>query len=727
MAYVERSRGASVLEHIRIKGANAHNLKHISVAIPRGQVTLVSGPSGSGKSSLLIDTIAREASHRTEIALSTSEQAPISTRADVDIIDGLPPVFTLSSSVPASSRASIAEYLGVADSLLAKVARGGNRTCTLCGGEVHQTTVTQKIRELLHKHHASLLTLSCIVDDSLTARVASLGFTRVLVDGRITTRESVTPPRSAEVLIDQFAADHQNAEQRIRAAASLSRSLKSEVLRARVTEGTTEAHGISTKPDFISDLPLCDECGTLAPRVSPKEFRNCTPNSPLATMHHIGMSLQTLATNELAELEAIFDHRREDQIDQEISSLVREGVALGLGHLTLHRPLCTLSTGELQRVRLLKFLRTPCVQSLLILDEPTSGLSIANQDAALCALTKTTEFGTTLLIADHNPSVRSIAEHEIELGPGSGEHGGEVVYEGPRRPSRAPPAPGRFVAPPAKYGTVEITRFSSHNIRDLTLSIPLGRLVVVTGVSGSGKSTLVFEGIARELNSESSPTVRLHATDTQPRCVPLGRLREERVSGAIIVGSYVHFLAPLREFFAKLPLAKVRGYTPSMFSPLSTDGDTARNDAILEVKYRGYSIKELLSSSVASSRRILGAIPKCAHALDQLLRLNLGYLHLDQPIATLSVGERQRVRLARSLAESKQNSLFLFDEPSRGLDENEAANLTSEFHSLVARGHSIIAVEHNPIVIGAADVVIEMGPGAGNRGGKVIAVSGKNL
>ena len=730
MKSAERSRRGSLAEEascIRISGANAHNLKHISVSVPTGKVTLVSGPSGSGKSSLLIDILAREAARRTEIALSAHGQAPTIHRAAVDHIEGLPPVFALSSTIPASSQASIAEYTGVADSLIAKVDKEGGRRCSVCGSAVHQIPMTERIRTLLNAPQDALLTLSCCATSEAVPRLLSMGFTRALANGGVTTLDSMTAlPVGTEVIIDQVAIHHRNSEQRVRAALHLARGLGSNVLIARTTDRNASPNVVHASAQFLSDSPLCHGCGAVSVRIKAKEFKSCESSSPLSFLYHLGITLREFATSEIAELESLISKTRGPEHDSEIGELLGRARTLGLGHLALGRQLCTLSTGELQRVRLLKFLRAPASRSLLILDEPTSGLSVANQDAVLKAIAEVTQTGTTILIADHSPSVRKIADHEVVLGPGSGEEGGTLVYDGPIRPCRAPTNPQRTSAPLPECGTVEISHFSCHNIQDLTLSIPLGRLVVITGVSGSGKSTLVFHGIAHELEATSSATVRFESQDPLPRCLPLGRLKEERLSNAIVVGSYVHLLAPLRELFASLPLSRARGYSPSMFSPLSSSQEVSLDNATLDVRFKGYSIDDLLHSSVTRCRSILGGIPKCAHALDQLLRLNLGYLHLNQPVATLSSGERQRARLARSLAESRRKALFLFDEPSRGLDENEATNLASELHSLIRNGHSIIAIEHNPIFIDSADVVIELGPGAGAQGGRIIAITRRN-
>ncbi len=485
--------------------------------------------------------------------------------------------------------------------------------------------------------------------------------------------------------------------------------------------------------------------------------------------------------------------------------------AVGLGYLTLDRQARSLSGGEMQRIRLASCLGSPLVDTLYVLDEPTIGLHPADVERFADVLERLRDRGNTVLVVEHEPRILERADRIVELGPGAGERGGEVVFEGDwpglleadtatgralrergvpaRRPARAPgrrPAargPWGRRAPPRGRGGLPVGRVALggdgepagprltlrgaqlHNIRDLDVAIPLGALTVVTGVSGSGKSTLVhdllFRALERELDGTSGakehlgePTGRYEAVEgvgalsgvTLVDQSPIGRTpRSNPVT-------YIKAFGEIRRIFAEQPAARRRGYEAGHFSfnvpggrceackgageeevemvfmadvsvPCEECGGSRYRPEVLEIEYRGRNIRDVLRLTVDQAIRFFLRQDRIGEALWQLQRVGLGYLRLGQPATTLSGGEAQRLKVARELARSAggKRRLYILDEPTVGLGLGEITRLLDVLEELVGEGHTVLVVEHNLDVIARADWVIDLGPGAGTEGGRVVA------
>ena len=460
---------------------------------------------------------------------------------------------------------------------------------------------------------------------------------------------------------------------------------------------------------------------------------------------------------------------------------------VGLGYLSLDRQARTLSGGEMQRIRLASCLGSHLVDTLYVLDEPTIGLHPQDIDRFVDVLWKLRDRGNTVLVVEHEPRVLERAEHIIELGPGSGERGGEVVFEGRWEALlRAPTATGRALAARGEGAgdgdrrlrgrpgrqhrgaeglpRLELRGAALHNVRGLDLELPLGAMVAVTGVSGSGKSTLVhdilYRALEKELSGRSSAKVHLGA--------PAGAYEElrgvEAIDRVVLVDqspigrtprsnpvTYIGAFGEIRRIFAAQPEARRRGYEAGDFSfnrpggrcelckgtgeeridmvfladvavPCAECGGKRYRPELLEVKYRHHDIREILDLTVDRAIRFFIRQDRLGERLWQLQRVGLGYLRLGQPATTLSGGEAQRLKVARELARAGPGRCFyILDEPTVGLGLGEIAKLMGVLRQLVAAGHTVLIVEHNLDVIAGADWIVDLGPGAAEEGGRIVA------
>jgi excinuclease ABC subunit A len=441
---------------------------------------------------------------------------------------------------------------------------------------------------------------------------------------------------------------------------------------------------------------------------------------------------------------------------------------VGLGYLSLDRSAATMSAGEAQRVHLATQLGARLSGVLYVLDEPTAGLHPSDATQLLTTLDTLRELGNTLVVVEHDEQTMRAADHLVEMGPGAGEHGGSVVAEGDIETFLANEesltgaylSGRRSIAVPEQRregaGSVRLRVAELHNLRDVHAEFPLRSLCAVTGVSGSGKSSLIVDALLPAvraklgLTAEVPPGVSVDGGQGLARvsfvdATPIGRSPRSNPA------TYLGLLGPLRELFAGLPEARARGYRAGRFSfnvkggrceackgegvqriamQLLPDaevecevcGGRRYNDETLQVRYRGLNIAEVLALPVEEAHALFEAVPAVRTRLDALRRVGLGYLALGRRSTTLSSGEAQRIKLARDLAQpARKPTLYIFDEPTRGLHFVDVEQLIAIFHQLVEDGHTVIAVEHQFDVIRNADYVLDMGPGSGPDGGRVVA------
>jgi len=444
---------------------------------------------------------------------------------------------------------------------------------------------------------------------------------------------------------------------------------------------------------------------------------------------------------------------------------------VGLGYLTLDRGAATLAGGEAQRIRLATQIGSQLTGVLYILDEPSIGLHHRDNQKLLATLEKLRDLGNTVIVVEHDEDTMRSADWLVDLGPGAGRHGGEVVAAGtPGEVARHPRSlTGHYLSGTSKIAvparrrpgngySLTIVGASEHNLQDIDVTIPLGTLTCVTGVSGSGKSTLVNEillaALERRLNPQSVAVPGAHekikGADLVDKVVaidqsPIGRT--PRSNPATYTGAFTF----IRDLFANLSESKVRGYGPGRFSfnvkggrCEACEGDGSRriemhflpdvyvkcdichgrryNRDTLEVLYRGRSIADVLEMTVEEALDFLGAVPALRRKLETLRDVGLGYLHLGQSATTLSGGEAQRVKLASELSRvATGRTLYVLDEPTTGLHFEDVRVLLGVLQALIERGNTVVVIEHNLDVIKSADWLVDLGPEGGDKGGRVVA------
>jgi excinuclease ABC subunit A len=475
---------------------------------------------------------------------------------------------------------------------------------------------------------------------------------------------------------------------------------------------------------------------------------------------------------------AVVAQRITDDLVERISVMLD----LGLGYLSLERSTPTLSPGELQRLRLATQIRSNLFGVVYVLDEPSAGLHPADTEALLVALDRLKASGNTLFVVEHELDVIRHADWIVDVGPAAGEHGGRILYSGPAkgleavtesktRPWLFGEEEPRHRSPRAGRGWLRMEGVTRNNLKNLSVAFPLGTLIAVTGVSGSGKSSLVSQVLVELVGEHLGNTRPVDEIDGDP----LGGNSVAPSEGRIIEGlgaikrlvqvdqkpigrtprsnlaTYTGLFDQVRRIFAGTKTARARHYTagrfsfnvaqgrcetcegegfvcvellfmPSVYAPCSTCHGARYNAKTLEIQYRGKNIAEVLAMTVDGASEFFAEQSQVSHALAVLQEVGLGYLRLGQPATELSGGEAQRIKLATELQRNQRgNTLYVLDEPTTGLHPSDVRRLVAQLDGLVELGNTVIVVEHDLDVVAASDYVIDMGPGAGEGGGAIIA------
>ena len=473
-----------------------------------------------------------------------------------------------------------------------------------------------------------------------------------------------------------------------------------------------------------------------------------------------------------------FEQKVAEMILKEARDRVTFLCDVGLGYLSMNRATRTLSGGEAQRIGLANSLGSQLVDTLYVLDEPSIGLHSRDMDRLLKLLQRLRDAGNSVLVVEHDLAAIEMADYMVELGPGSGEAGGDVVFSGPMSRISESPLTGQYVTGARSIPLPEerrrlgprwitLTGAREHNLQDVDVRIPLGALTVVTGVSGSGKSTLVHDVLYRALEThlEGEHSAKLHLGEKVGEYETITGF--DALEAVVMIDqspigksprsnpvTYVKAFDEIRAIFADTPLARQRKYTPGTFSfnveggrceacegagalqvemvfmadvyvPCDDCGGKRYKPEVLDVTVRGKNVHEVLNLTVDQAIRFFPREEKLGQALWQLQQVGLGYLRLGQPATTLSGGEAQRIKIARELTMAGKKSgkkMYVMDEPTTGLHLEDIRKLAKVFDRLLEQGHSLVLIEHNLDVIKLADWIIDLGPEGGVGGGRVVAM-----
>ncbi|MER6214133.1 excinuclease ABC subunit UvrA [Streptomyces sp. NPDC001674] len=760
---------------VRVRGAREHNLRGVDVDIPRDTLTVFTGVSGSGKSSLAFGTLYAEAQRR-----YFESVAPYARRLihqigapEVDSVTGLPPAVSLEQrrSSP-GSRSSVGTVTLLSNSLRMLFSRAGDYppgaarldsdcfspntasgACPSCHGlgRIHRTSEELLVPEpeLSIRQGAVAAWPGAWQGKNLRDILETLGHDvdrpwRELPAAErewiLFTEEqpvvTVHPVRDADRIQRPYQGTYMSAHRYVMRTFS---DTKSATLRARAEK-------------FLTDAP-CPVC----------EGRRLRPEALAVTF--AGRTIAELASLPLGELDAVLAASApRTEAARVLAADLRARIApvteLGLGYLSLDRTAPSLSAGELQRLRLATQLRSGLFGVVYVLDEPSAGLHPADTEALLDVLERLKAAGNTVFVVEHHLDVVRRADWLVDVGPLAGEHGGRVLYSGPpaglagvaesataRHLFAGPPSGGAAAARRVRTatGSVRLTGVRRHNLREVAAEFPLGVFTAVTGVSGSGKSTLVGQVLAQEvagrLAEADFPVRRLVEVDQKP----IGRTPRSNLA------TYTGLFDVVRKLFTAAPQARERGwkagrfsfnvpggrcetcqgegfvsvellFLPSTYAPCPECAGARYNAETLEVRYEGLNIAEVLGLTVESAAGFFAEVAAAARSLRALEEIGLGYLRLGQPATELSGGEAQRIKLATELQRSRRDhTLYLLDEPTTGLHPADVRVLLRQLHGLVDAGHSVVVVEHDMEVVAGADWVIDLGPGGGAEGGRITA------
>lgn len=808
------------VNHIEVRGGNVNNLKNINVDIPLNKFVAISGLSGSGKSSLAMGILYSEGARRYLDALATYTRRRISQvgRADVKSVKHIPSALALRQrpSVP-GIRSTVGTMTEIFNVLRLIFSRLGSPKCP----NGHQVPPTIEIAEAMDKTGAEMGMITCPIcgvhfqafgaedfafnSDGACPECEGLGVTKQLDPTKLIDDPNKTIEDGA---VASWRVPGRNFMPSVARAAGIRIDVPFKDLSDK--EKDFVLHG--PKQKISVDIPskngrifhmdnaiyenaynaVIDSMATTKSEVALKRLNRFYKFSTCPTCHGTRINpnrlTQLVADQNIAEVSALalgslpawVTQVKEwlpdnmlalaDNLTGELLQQLQPLLDLGLDYLTMDRAGSTLSTGELQRIQLGRTLRTETTGVLYVLDEPSVGLHPDNVAGLINIFRQLIEQGNSVVVVDHETAIIDAADWIIEIGPGSGAAGGQVIAQGTPAEIKHDPqsligpfltgtAPVLVRKPAAKAdimvnGSIDLTVSDRFNLHDVSVQIPLNRLTAVTGFSGAGKTTLILDSLLPALTAQvkgeklPSHVTRLNAADinnlVSVDAVPVGK------NARSTVATYTNIMDELRKLYAKQPLAKEKHYTPSYFSynnkqgACPTCGGTGEisldiqylpdmvqvcptchgkrfNPDVLQVKWHDMSIADVLSLEVDKAQTILAYDTKILRTLKTLVGMGLGYLQLGEATPTLSGGEAQRLKLTTHLAHQLDNSLFIFDEPTVGLHPLDVQTLLRVFDQLLSNGATIIAISHDLDLIANADYMIDMGPKGGVNGGRIMA------
>jgi excinuclease ABC subunit A len=826
------SSGSSSELGIWVRRASEHNLKDVSVFIPRNKMTVITGVSGSGKSSLAFDTIYAEGQRRYIESLSAYSRNFLEQmkKPSVEAIVGLSPAIAIDQkSINTNPRSTVGTVSEVYDYLRLLFARIGVPLCPQ-----HKIPVTsQSPQQIVDEVQAlpvgtKYFVLAPVAQGKKGEFLSDFqkwikkGFSRGRIDGewidldkakKLAKRKS----HDIEIMIDRLVVDEKY----------LSRLKESVHLALSLSNGLVMIEPVGTVPKIYSIHRACPQCAFSFPELEPRLFSFNNPRGACPTCSGLGVLVPAEGeSDEPFEGEDNIEEAKDDPIcpscqgrrlrtealnvqlmgrnivemsdlsiknlrsflnkDLQIGKrelLIAEKILkqillrldyldrVGTGYLSLSRKTSSLSGGEAQRIRLASQVGSALIGVLYVLDEPSIGLHPRDHRRLLDILEELRERGNTVILVEHDEETIRAADHLIDLGPRAGIHGGEVMAEGSPLEviAEARSLTGQFLSGVEKIQIPQVRRKGSglflivegaagNNLQNLTLKIPLGCLVGVTGVSGSGKSTLIvdtlYKALARHFYhslSEASPYKRILGLEHIDKVIEINQKPIGRTPRSI-PATYVGALPLIRQIFSELPESKIRGYKPGHFSfnvkggrcEVCSGGGQVRIEMhflsdvyvtcdaclgkrytreTLNIKFKDKSISDVLNMSVEEAADFFKHHPPLKRKLETLMRVGLDYMTLGQSSTTLSGGEAQRVKLSKELSKrGTGKTLYILDEPTTGLHFADVRKLLDLLHELTDQGNTVLVIEHHLDVIKSCDYLVDLGPEGGDGGGQIVGL-----
>ncbi|WP_417562505.1 ATP-binding cassette domain-containing protein [Microbacterium sp.] len=752
---------ADAHDRISVRGAREHNLRGIDLDIPKRRLTVFTGLSGSGKSSLVFATIAAESQRMINETYSAFVQGfmPQLGRPDVDVLEGLTTAIVVDQerlgANPRSTVGTVTDANAMLRILFSKLGEpyiGGptafsfNVPTQKASGIMTSAKGEKKIvRNEIYlggmcprcegRGQVSDIDLSQVVDESLSLAEGAILVPGYTADGWMVRGFAESGFYPADRPISTFTEKQRHA------------FLYSEPTKVKIQNINMTYEGLIPK---ITKSMLSNDLESMQPHVRrfverAVTFATCpecdgtrlTEGARSSAIDGVSIAdACRMQVTDLAEWVRGLNRPEAGPLLAGLGANLDAFVTLGLGYLSLDRPSGTLSGGESQRIKLLRHLGSSLTDVTYVFDEPTIGLHPHDIQRMNGLLLQLRDKGNTVLVVEHKPETIAIGDHVVDLGPGAGSAGGQICFEGTVDGLRASDTvTGRHLDDRARLkdavreasGAIEVRGATTHNLQHVDVDIPLGMLTVLTGVAGSGKSSLIQGSV---VGRDGVVTVDQGAIKGSRRSNP---------------ATYTGMLEPIRKAFAK-----ANGVKPALFSansegacptckgsgvivtqlgfmdtvetPCEDCGGTRFQTAVREYTLGGKDIVEVLGMQVRDAQAFFGAgaakIPAVGKIVDRLVDVGLGYLTLGQPLSTLSGGERQRIKLATQMADG--GDVYVLDEPTTGLHLADVENLLGLLDRLVDSGKSVIVIEHHQAVMAHADWIIDLGPGAGHDGGRIV-------
>ena len=818
--YARRAAPRDTTGFVHVRGAREHNLRNISVDIPRDALVVFTGVSGSGKSSLAFGTLYAEAQRRYLESVSPYARRLFDQMEvpEVDAIDGLPPAVALQQQRGgATSRSSVGSVTTLSNLLRMLYSRAGQYprgaaiihaegfspntpegACPQCHGlgRVYEVTEASMVPDpsLSIRERAIAAWPPAWHGQNLRDICVTLGFDIDAPWAKLPKKDRqwllFTEEQPVVPVYAGFEADEVRRAIRRKDEPSYMGTFTSARRYVLHTFASTQSALMKKRVSqfmISSECPTCDGRRLRREALAVKFAGLDITEMQRLPMGRLGELLGSTADGTapyLARLEVEHPEQAEvaRRIAQDLCARLETLLDLGLGYLSLERSTPTLSPGELQRLRLATQVRSNLFGVVYVLDEPSAGLHPADTESLLVALDRLKASGNSLFVVEHELDVIRHADWIVDVGPAAGEHGGEILYSGPpagledvaasRTRAYLFGSEGRVARTPRQpRGWLRLGGVTRNNLHQLDVGLPLGVFTSVTGVSGSGKSSLVSQALVElvaghlghELpadEEEGEELERPGAGIVGGRIVsgaggirrlvrvdqkPIGRTPRSNL--ATYTGLFDH----VRRLFAATKQARARRYDagrfsfnvakgrcdncdgegfvsvellflPSVYAPCPVCHGTRYNEKTLEIEYRGKNIAEVLGLTVDAAHEFFADEAAVARALDVVRQVGLGYLRLGQPATELSGGEAQRIKLATELQRTQRgDTLYILDEPTTGLHPSDVEKLVAQLDGLVDAGNTVIVVEHDMRVIAGSDWVIDIGPGAGDMGGRIVA------